>query len=217
MQKLLSDREAVIFDLDGTLVDSMWMWTDIDIEYLSRFGKPFSRALQKTIEGMSFTETAIYFKEHFSIPDSIEQIKGDWVSMSVEKYKHEVPLKPHAGEFLRELKKRGIRTGIATSNYKEMVDACLDSLSIRGLLDVVCTACEVKRGKPSPDIYLYAADKLKVDPGRCLVFEDIPAGIRAGKAAGMLVGAVADEFSRDMEPEKKELSDFFIEDYSVFL
>ena len=217
MKELLDKKRAVLFDLDGTLVDSMWIWTEIDIEYLSRFGKPFSKELQKDIEGMSFTETAIYFRERFSLPDSIEQIKADWIAMSIDKYAHEVPLKPYAGEFLKLLKQKGIRTGVATSNYREMVDACVSHLAIGPYLDVICTACEVERGKPYPDIYLYAADRLQTRAADCLVFEDIPAGIKAGKAAGMTVVAVDDAFSREDEPGKRALSDYFIRDYSAFL
>lgn len=217
MRRILEGKRAVIFDLDGTLVDSMWMWTDIDIEYLARFGKPFSKELQKSIEGMSFTETAVFFKEHFSLPDSIDRIKADWTQMSLEKYKREVTLKPYAGEFLDLLKQRGLKLGIATSNYREMVEACLDSLSIGRYFETVCTACEVERGKPYPDIYLHVAKTLCAEPADCLVFEDIPAGIQAGKAAGMTVGAVDDPFSEDMEAEKRAISDFFIKDYSVFL
>lgn len=217
MKELLEGKQAVLFDLDGTLVDSMWMWTEIDIEYLSRFGKPFSKDLQKDIEGMSFTETAVYFRERFSLPDSIEQIKADWIAMSLDKYAHEVPLKPYAGEFLRLLKEKGIRTGVATSNYREMVDACVKHLAIGSYLDVICTACEVARGKPHPDIYLHTADKLHAKAENCLVFEDIPAGIRAGKAAGMTVVAVDDAFSKEDEAGKRALSDYFIRDYSAFL
>lgn len=217
LKELLSQTSAVLFDLDGTLVDSMWMWTEIDIAYLGSLGKTFSPSLQKEIEGMSFTETAVYFKEQFQIPDSIEEIKAAWIRMSLERYAHEVPLKPYAMEFLKLLRKRGILTGIATSNYLEMADACIDALSIRPYLDVICTACEVERGKPSPDIYLYAAKKLKQEPKACLVFEDIPAGIQAGKAAGMTVVAVDDAFSRDQESLKRELSDYFISDFSIFL
>ena len=74
---MILDRiKAVIFDLDGTLVDSMWMWEDIDIEYLGRYGLSCPEDLQKAIEGMSFTETAVYFKERFGLPDSIEGVRG---------------------------------------------------------------------------------------------------------------------------------------------
>ena len=76
--KMLQDKSAVIFDLDGSLVDSMWMWREIDIEYLGRFGIVLPENLQSEIEGMSFSETAVYFKERFAIPDSIEQMKADW-------------------------------------------------------------------------------------------------------------------------------------------
>ena len=97
---ILDDKKAVIFDLDGTLVDSMWMWGDIDIEYLNRFGLSCPEDLQKAIEGMSFTETAVYFKERFALADSVEEIKAAWVAMSLKKYKNEVSMKPGAREFL---------------------------------------------------------------------------------------------------------------------
>ena len=100
-------KKAVIFDLDGTLVDSMGMWKEIDIEYLGRFGVPLPETLQKDISGMSFTETAHYFKNTFQIPDSIEEIKATWNEMAMYKYTHTVPFKPGALEFLKELKRHG--------------------------------------------------------------------------------------------------------------
>lgn len=210
-------KKAVIFDLDGTLVDSMWMWKSIDIEYLGRFGLSCPDDLQKAIEGMGFTETAQYFKERFQIPDSIEEIKEAWIEMSLEKYKNEVPLKPGAGEFLRFLKDNQLKAGIATSNGLVMVEAVLNSLGIRGYFDAITIACEVAKGKPSPDIYLETARRLGVKPEECLVFEDVPAGILAGKRAGMTVVAVDDEFSKEMRQEKEELADRFICDFYEIL
>ena len=212
-----SDPEAVIFDLDGTLVDSMWMWTDIDIEYLARFGHPFSRQLQIEIEGMSIEETAVWFKQKYQIPDSLEQIQRDWISMSLDKYKHEVPFKPYAREFLSFLKSRGIKTAIASSNAIDMVEACLGSLSAKDLFDIVVTSSEAERGKPFPDVYLLAAKRLGVEPSRCMVFEDVPAGIRAGKAAGMFVYAVYDRYSEDLDEEKHSLADAYIHDFGELL
>ncbi len=213
MTTILKGKKAVIFDLDGTLVDSMWMWKAIDIEYLGRFGYECPPDLQKAIEGMSFTETALYFKERFRLPCSIQEIKADWTRMSIEKYRSEVPLKEGAGELLEELARRGLPIGIATSNGREMVDAVLGSLGIQGCFQNITTACEVARGKPYPDIYLKVAEHLQVPPSQCLVFEDVPAGIRAGKAAGMTVVAVEDVFSREMRVEKAALADYFIESY----
>lgn len=217
IKDLLNGKKAALFDLDGTLVDSMWMWKEIDIEFLGRFGYECPEDMQREIEGMSFSETAVYFKERFKLPMTLDEIKGCWIQMSIDKYRYEVPLKPGALEFLRYCKENNIRTGIATSNGRDMVDAVIQSLKIGEYLQAVATACEVAKGKPEPDIYLEVADRLQVSPKECIVFEDIPAGIIAGKRAGMTVIAVEDEFSRDLAEEKRSLADGFIQDYFELL
>ena len=97
---MLHKKEAVIFDMDGSLVDSMWVWKDIDIEYLGKFGLDIPDDLQMAIEGKSFTETAEYFKERFFLEDSIEDIMADWNEMAWHKYRTRVMLKPGAKELL---------------------------------------------------------------------------------------------------------------------
>lgn len=210
---MLNNIQAVLFDLDGTLVDSMWMWKDIDVEYLARFGYELPVELQKDIEGMSLNETACYFKSRFQIPDSLEQMKQDWMDMARDKYSHQVPLKPGAKEFLRYLKERNIKTGIASSNGMELVQVVLRALQVEEYLDSVHTCCEVEKGKPAPDIYLLVANELGVFPENCLVFEDVPMGILAGKAAGMRVCAVEDAHSEDQRDEKRRLADYYIRSY----
>lgn len=209
----LAGKKAFLFDLDGTLVDSMWMWGAIDVEYLGRFGLECPPDLQKAIEGMSFSETAAYFKKRFSLDASLEEIKADWVSMSIEKYRSQVPPKPGTEAFLSWAAEQNIKMAVCTSNGREMVDAVLSSLNLARYFDCIITGCEVAAGKPSPDIYLEAARRMKVSPEECAVFEDVPAGILAGKRAGMEVFAVEDEYSLGMEEEKRALSDFYIRDY----
>lgn len=214
---MLEGKKAVIFDLDGTLVDSMWMWKAIDVEFLGQYGYDCPDDLQGAIEGMSFSETAAYFKKRFALPLETDEIKDIWIRMSIDKYRQEVPFKTGARAFLEELRKRGFKLGIATSNGREMVDALLHSLNAESYFDVVTTACEVASGKPSPDIYLKVSDALKTEPSQCLVFEDIPAGILAGKRAGMTVCAVEDEFSRGLKQEKQSMADYYIENFEQLL
>lgn len=210
---MLENTEAVIFDLDGSLVDSMWMWREIDIAYLARFQISLPEDLQASIAGMSFSETAIYFKERFSLPDSLDTIKADWNRMARDKYLYEVPLKPGAYEFLTGLKERGIALGIATSNSRQLVENIAEVHNLHNYFSCIMTGCDVSRGKPAPDIYLAVAEKLQVSPDKCLVFEDILPGILAGKNAGMRVCAVEDDYSRSEAEEKKALADYYIKDF----
>ena len=210
---MLKDKEAVIFDLDGTLADSMWVWSQIDIDFLGRFHLEVPEGLQYDLEGMSFTETAEYFKNRFSLPISVDEIKQIWQEMAMDAYSHDVLLKPRAREFVLFLKERNIRMAVASSNTYELIDAVLRNHGIRECFDRIITSCQVKKGKPAPDVYLEAARSLNVSPSQCIVFEDIIPGIQAGKNAGMTVCAVEDEYSHPYNKEKKECADYFITSY----
>lgn len=207
---MIKDIDAVIFDLDGTLVDSMWLWKSIDFEYLSKYNIELPMMLQSEIEGMSFSETAIFFKEKFNLPDSLEQIKSDWNKMAWDKYLYEVPLKDGVLDFLIYLKNNGIPAGIGTSNSRDLTELIINKHNIGEYFTSVRTSCEVTKGKPSPDIYLLVADDLNVSPERCLVFEDLLQGIMAGKNANMKVCAVYDEFSEKDTIMKQKLADYYV-------
>lgn len=210
---MFEEKEAVLFDLDGTLVDSMWVWPEVDIDYLGRMGLEVPEDLQREIEGMGFTEVAWYFKERFQIPDSVEQIKKTWNDMAMEAYIHRVPLKPGVRRLLGYLKERGIFIGVASSNSKELIQAVLKSHGVDSYFDCIVTACEVKRGKPAPDVYLEAARRLGVATEKCLVFEDIVPGIQAGNAAHMTTCAVEDAYSADQRGRKRQEADYYLFSY----
>ena len=123
------------------------------------------------------------------------------------------PFKEGVREFILEMRRQGKKIGIATSNGRTLTEDTLLALHATELFDVIKTACEVGRGKPAPDVYLAAAEEMDVEPGRCLVFEDVPMGILAGKNAGMKVCAVDDEFSRYQEEKKRSLADYYIYSY----
>lgn len=209
--------EAVIFDLDGSMVDSMWVWRSIDIEYLGKFGITLPENLQACIGGMSFSETAAYFKERFELPDDLEAIKADWNRMAWDKYAHEVPVKEGVRELLTHCREQGIKAGIATSNSRELVETVVRSHKLEDCFGCIMTGCEVEKGKPAPDIYLAVAKELAVSPENCLVFEDIIPGIQAGKSAGMKVCAVYDEYSKHQDDEKRKLADYYTVNFTELI
>ncbi len=217
-QSLLQGKKAVIFDLDGSLVDSMWLWGKIDQEYLGRFGIQLEsrEELRHKIEGMSFHETAVYFQKAFQLPDTVEKMKDDWNKMAWDMYANEVPLKPGVIDFLEGCRRNQIPLGIATSNSRELVENVLRVHHLLDKFQSIVTGNEIVKGKPAPDVYLTVAEHLGIDPKDCLVFEDIIKGIMAGKNAGMTVCTIADADSHDTWDTKCEISDYAIFDFYDF-
>lgn len=214
---MITNKKAVIFDLDGSLVDSMWIWREIDIEYMNRHGYATTReeldAFQAEIEGMSFRETAEWVSSHYNIPRTCEEMMDDWNDMAWDKYEKDVPLKNGVRDFIEGCHKKGIKLGIASSNSRELVENVLNVHGIIHYFECIKTGSDGLPGKPSPAIYLAAAEALQIPPSECLVFEDIVNGIQAGKNAGMTVCAIEDAYSAHQREEKKKLADYYIEDY----
>jgi HAD superfamily hydrolase (TIGR01509 family) len=212
---MLEDIEAVIFDMDGTLIDSMWIWPSIDEDFFKKYELVEPENFHEDIEGMSYTEVVQFFLDVFpTLKRTPEQIMDEWTDMARDRYMNEAPLKDGAYDFILEMRRQGKKIGIATSNGRTLVEDTLKALGIEQYFDSVRTSCEAGKGKPAPDVYLLVADEMGVAPGRCLVFEDVPMGILAGKNAGMKVCAVDDEFSRVQEEKKRSLADFYIYSYN---
>lgn len=214
---MLKNIKAVIFDLDGTLIDSMGIWKSIDIAYFREKNIKMPADLQQQIEGLSMRETATYFKEQFGIEDDEVSMMDTWNQMAMDYYAMKVSYKEGAQSFLAYLKDHHVKTGIATSNSRELLMAVSEHLGLHQYIDCFLTGNEVAYGKPSPDVYLEVAKRLQVEPNDCLVFEDVIPGIMAGKNAGMKVCAVYDDYSKDIVAEKKQLADFYIESYNQLL
>ena len=205
---------AVIFDMDGTLLDSMFMWRNIDVHFLESRGFPMRPDLQKCIEGLSMSQVADWFKEQYQLPESREEIMALWNQMAIEEYEQRIEMKPGAETLIRLLHANGIHLAIATSNSRELVEAAVRQHPVLTLLDAYATSNEVTIGKPAPDVYLYAAKQLGSAPDHCLIFEDILPGIQSGKSAGMRVCAVEDRYSEDIRQEKAALADAYAMNYA---
>ena len=210
---MLKDIDAVIFDLDGTLIDSTWVWAKIDEDYLGRLGITPPENLMKEIGHMSMEKVAVYFKDKFAITDSLEVIQKTWNDMALEEYSTKVPLKKGADKFLAHLKGLGIKIALATSNSKVLLEAALSAHNIYKYFDNITTVNEVARGKDHPDVYLLAAKRLGVAPERCLVFEDIEPALKAARQAGMKVVAVQDPFKAHQFETLQRHADHYIVDY----
>lgn len=208
-----SRYDAFIFDFDGTLVDSLQIWHQLDIDYLALYGLTCPPNLSHEISGKSFTETARYFQDRFGITKSVEDIKEDWIRMTHDLYLTEVSFRPGAQSFLKRLHDAGAPLGLATSNTAAITEDYFHHANIH-YIDAFSYTCDVARDKPSPDVFLAAAKKLGANPARCLAFEDTREGVTAAAAAGMEVIAVAEEMSLPYRSEILKRAGFMIPDYT---
>lgn len=211
---MLDGIKAVIFDLDGTLIDSMWVWSGLDEAYMKKYHLESPQGFPESVEGMSIEEVAEYFLKEFpTLTSSKKELIEEWLEMAHTIYMTQVSLKSGALELLEELKKRGIKIGIATSNLYSLAIDTLRALGVEDIFDTILSSGQVSAGKPAPDVYLEVAKKLGISPKDCLVFEDVPMGILAGKRAGMTVCAVEDDFSKNQREKKKELANYYIQNF----
>ena len=210
---MFTDIKAAIFDLDGTLIDSMWVWDQIDIDYLTSRGFQVPNNLKDEINHLSFEQCATYFKKRFNINSSEEDMLKEWNNSAYNYYANIIPLKKGAREILNYLKGKGIKIGLATSNNYSLINATLEHNKIKYYFETITTTGEVSNGKNKPDVYLLAANKIGVVPQNCIVFEDILEAVRGAKAANMKVVAVYDKAASYQRQALEETADKYIMDY----
>lgn len=214
---MFNNIKAAIFDLDGTLVDSMWIWEQIDIDYLKEKGHAMPKNLKDEINHLSFQETAVYFKDRFNLSDSLDEIMNTWHNMAYNHYLNDVHLKEGALELLTFLKKNDIKIGLATSNSYPLLEAALKNTGISEFFDTITTTEEAKKSKSNPDVYLLTASKLGVDPTECIVFEDIIEAVRGAKLANMKVVSVYDKAAEYQKNDLISISDKYILSFNELL
>lgn len=214
---MLTNIKGLIFDLDGTLIDSMHVWEKIDIDYLSTKGHTVPKNIKDEITHLSLTETANYFKRTFNIDDSVCDILKTWNAMAYKEYSENIKLKNGVLEYLTYLKENGYKIALATSNSNELLTAVLKNNNIYHLFDAISTSDEVGKSKANPDIYLLSAKKLNLNPTECIVFEDIVQAINGAKLANMRTVSVFDNQSESELAELKNITDYFIEDYTSLI
>ncbi len=206
--------DAAVFDFDGTLVDSLGIWQDIDVDYLGELGISVPDDLHEAIAGMSFEETAAYFKKRFSIPDDVQTIMDRWHAMSESAYKEKIDMLPGAGRFLKSLHEKDLPLGLSTSNVETLTTSCLTRFDLDHVFSTMCFTGGAIKGKPDPQVYLLAAENLNVSPANTLAFEDTYEGVLSAKRAGMDVCAVDGTWSEETTRKINALADYKIKDYT---
>ena len=212
-----SKFKGIIFDLDGTLINSSHVWRDIDIKFLEKRGLKVPDNYFKAVSTMNFSEAAEYTNNLFNLNESLEDIALEWYEMAYEEYAHNIFLKEGAKDFLKGLKENGVKIALATASSKELYEAVLKNNEVFQLFDFFASTNDVARGKGFPDVYEYACRGIKLNPCECAVFEDIIEGITGAKAGGFTAVACLDKhYIADWE-EMKLKADFYFEQYSELM
>ena len=206
----LKNIEGAVFDLDGTLLDSSWVWEKVDEKFLGDRGFQVPDDYVDEISPLGAERAAVYTIERFGLNEDKDDIVREWIEMAKKEYATEVVCKPYAKEFLEELHKLNIKMAVATSSDRELFMKTLEREGILKYFQKIVTVDEVERGKGYPDIYEEAARRIKVNPHKCLVFEDILAGVTGASLGEFNVVAVFDEKSKHNWEKIKSISKYSI-------
>jgi HAD superfamily hydrolase (TIGR01509 family) len=181
--------EAVVFDLDGVLIQSEEVWDEVREAYVRERGGRYDADVQRAMMGMSSTEWSSFLHDEAGVPDEPAEINAEVVRRMLAAYRDHLPLIDGAVDAVRRLAD-AFPLGVASSSNRELIDAVLDVAGLAPFFRATVSSEEVAHGKPAPDVYLEAARRLGVDAARCAAVEDSHGGIRSAKAAGMRVLAI---------------------------
>lgn len=213
----MREFKAAIFDLDGTLLDSMGVWETVDIEFLGKRNLDLPEDYLEAITPMGFEAAADYTVKRFGLKEDPEAIIQEWYSMAKDAYRNTVALKPNVREYLGLLRERGVRIAAATSSDEELFKPALINNGIDGYFEHIVTVRDVTRGKGYPDIYEEAAARMQVEPKESAVFEDILKGIEGARAGGFLTVGVYDRYSEYEKEAMIALADRYIYDFGELM
>ena len=194
--------DAVVFDLDGLLIETEEIWDEVREELARERGGRWSESAQRDMMGMSSTEWSRYMRDVVGLAEPPERINELVVERMAERYRSELPLLPGAIEAVERIAARW-PLGVASSSNRRLIDLVLELSGLTRHFKATVSSEEVARGKPAPDVYLEAARRLGVDPRRAAAVEDSDAGIRSAAAAGMRVVAIP---NRSFPPSEEALA-----------
>lgn len=208
------EYRAALFDMDGTLLDSMGVWAQVDEDFFALRGIPVPADYGANLSGKSFYESALYTKQRFDLPESAEEIIAEWNALCRAEYAGRVRLKPGAKAYLRLLKRSGVKLAVATALPEHLFLPALRHNGVEDLFDAFASTEETAGGKITGEVYALAARKLGIAPEDCIVFEDILEGHLGARAAGMRSCNVYDPSADHSRAAIDATADFRIRDFT---
>ena len=200
---------AAIFDVDGTLLDSMHLWDHVGEEYLKRKGRTAKPDMQERVRTMSMSQIAKYCREEYGIEDAPEQIIDEINGMVEEKYRTQVLAKDGVRELLQWMHQRGIKMAVATASDRCLIEPALEKNGLLSYFDQFLTCSEVGAGKDSPKIFLEGCRRLGAIPSETVVFEDSLYAMKTAAKAGFQIAAVYDDSALDEQEEIRKVADWY--------
>ncbi len=213
----IKNFKGAIFDLDGTLLDSMHIWHDVDVEFFRRRNLPLTTDYIEIIKNMHLPAAAIYTKEKYNLAESADHIVEEWLQLCAESYLTNVDLKPGVYDYLKHLHENGIKMAFATASEKVVCEQTLKNHGIFDFFTDFAYVSEINVGKTEPDIYLLASERIGVSPKDCIVFEDIIEGVRSAKKGGFITCGVFDKSSAKDECKIRDIADYYINSFEELL
>jgi len=206
----------LIFDLDGTLIDSNGVWVEVDKTFLARRNAPYTREYYEGVAHTILQNCAVFTKEYLHLEESCEEIIAEWMDLAKDAY-HSVPLKPFVRDYLDRCRAAGHRMAVFTACVPEHCQAAMARHGLAPYFEQVIYAQELGVDKKSPAIFRRIAEMLGVPPRDCVLFDDSLTACKAAKAAGMTVVGVHDNYFQDSQPDMRELCDQYIKDFGELL
>lgn len=211
------DIKVAIFDLDGTLIDSTSIWSEIDRLFFSKRGVDIPADYGKAIAHLGLDKAATYTRDHYFPDEKEEDIKKEWNDLALYEYKEKIELKDNVLEVLKYLKENNVKIALATANSKELYTPCMERLQIAEYFDFIIDVNSCKNGKNTPEIFDRVIEHFGVKREEAIIFEDTLTAIKTGFLANYNVIGIYDKQSTYSEEENKKYSHLFIHDFKEFV
>lgn len=206
----------LIFDLDGTLIDSNGVWQEVDRIFLARRNAPYTQEYYHGVAHTILSNCAVFTKEYLHLEESCEEIIAEWMDLAGDAYRH-IPMKPHAREYLDRCREAGRRMAVFTSCVPDHYRAAMEHHRLFPYFERIISAQELGVDKKSPDVFRKVAELLGARPRECVLFDDSLSACKAAKAAGMTVVGVRDDFMAGAEADMREICDQYIDGFADLL